>query len=150
MFRIITMLDSNGKFVPVLNLGKQYWAAEELENGSQKLYHLTKEYLKENSTQFGNVKILKSGKVSVAPVFCFLDFNVFDVHFNKGYERYRNMPDRKQTKLFQEYANNVDLGDILNEKYPLLMKELIKHRGDFFVSDREIAALAYAVRNMVF
>lgn len=150
MFRVMTKCDKNGKFVPVKNLGKQYWAAEVLENGSQNLYHLTREYLIENSNRFENVKVSASGRVFVTPIFRYVDFDNFEKHFKEGAERYRYKD--MQPKLFEEYNYNIDLGDFLlkQDDYSSLIKALVMHRGDIFSSDWEVAALAYAVRNMVF
>lgn len=152
MLRLMMMCDRNGRFVPVSHKrGKvyTYWAEEVLADGGKKIYHLTKEYLLENSHRFDNVRISATGRVSATP--SQVDWNSFETHYKYAFcERYKDMPNRNQIKIYQEYSDNLKLGDILIKKYPQLTRELIMYRGDIFSSDREVASMAYSIRNMIF
>ena len=109
----------------------------------------TKEYLLENSHRFDNVRISATGRVSATP--SQVDWNSFETHYEYAFcERYKDMPNRNQIKIYQEYSDNLKLGDILIKKYPQLTRELIMYRGDIFSSDREVASMAYSIRNMIF
>lgn len=162
MFRVMTKCDKNGKFVPVLHkIGnhRSYWVtvAEDFEDGTKDVFFVDKQYFVENNHLFGNVRVSDRthptmGSLLVTPVFALndRDLNAFDKHFKKGAERYRYKD--MQPKLFEEYNNNIDLGDFLlkQDDYRPLIKALVMHRGDIFSSDWEVAAMAYAVRKMVF
>lgn len=164
MFRVMTKCDKNGKFVPALHKVDNhydYWVAEDYEDGTRSVLVLSKQDIVENSHLFGNIRVFDAdrahptiGSLLVTPVFSLdsMDLNAFDMHFKKGYERYIKMPNRNQAELFEEYSNNLDLGDFLIKEfvYRPLIKALCMHRGDVFSSDREVAAMAYAVRNMIF
>ncbi len=59
---------------------------------------------------------------------------------------YRDLYEGKQVESSVSYSEALDIGDALIQARNPIIKSLIEARGDYFSSDREVAALGYAYK----